>query len=118
MDFQSTDTVFTCKQDMESIGTCETCYLPSADHDCSVTLHASQSFEEGTDKQISKSKTDTKGTTTIDGGEKNDQDEFEIGVKGSVQIPILGTGHFGLEVNSRYRHQVSVIPTLIKLCTH
>jgi hypothetical protein len=63
--------------------------------------------EEGTEKETSQSSTDTESKTKTDGGETNTQDEHQLGVKGSVTIPLIGG--IDVEVENRWRRMVSLI---------
>jgi hypothetical protein len=106
---QSTDTVHVCKQDMEFIGSCEPTYLDSADMECTATLSASKTVEQGTDRQTSRSSTDTQSHTNTNGGEDSTQNEFNVGaeVTGHAKVG-FGVAEAGISVTLKggYRRQV------------
>jgi hypothetical protein len=95
---------------MEPIGNCEPRNLNSADMDCTVTLSASQSVEEGTDRQTSQSTTNTESKTITDGTEDNTQHELNVGIENEAclkgQVPGFTEIQAKMTIKYAYRRQV------------
>jgi hypothetical protein len=90
---------------MEHIGSCDTKYLNSADMDCQVTLSASQSVEEGTEKEKSQSKTNTQSNTNTQTNEKGTTNEISIAYEFKGGFP--GIINAGWDLG--YKHTVNSI---------
>jgi hypothetical protein len=96
---------------MELLGSCETVNLDSADTDCTVTLRASQSVEEGTEKEKSQSTTNTQSKTETQTNEKGTTNELSIGyeIGGGIDIELFEIKLFEMNaaLNFGFRREVN-----------